>query len=166
MIKTPLDFLEDVVRSIGIKNVIREKAQQNQMAIRPHCHLIPQKGDVEKDFTKSPHKAKDIESGRITHYIRKWIVKNPVRVVFVAGRDCEEYGAKFLAALPKGFEADGQYIDVNVTAELPPIDDSLLYDAGEIAYDVTFTSGVFVPLEEPMFKDAQIHGEIEKPRMR
>lgn len=162
MIAPLMDFLEGVVKELGITRVIREAAQQRQMSTRPHCMLLPQTGTITKDFSKVRRDvyAPGPPNDRITHFIRKWRVSNPIRVVFVAGKDCEKYGALFLAALPKGFEHDGQWIDLTVTSEIPPLDESLLYDAGEIAYDVTFTSGVYVPKELPLFRDATIEGSL------
>lgn len=162
MITVPLVFLESIIKGIGIDNVVMEAAQQKQMQRRPCCHLIPQRGKVTKDWTRAGKEVYDPgepSPGRVKHYICKWRVENPVRVVFLAGKDCESYGAQFLAALPRGFEHDGQWVDVEVTAELPPLDDSLLYDAGEIAYDVVFYSGIYTPVELPMFRDSNVRGE-------
>lgn len=163
MIAPLLDFLEGIVHEVGIKNVVKEAAQQKLIALRPLCHLIPKQGDVTRDWDKV---GKDIydpgapDGGLVTQYRRKWVVENPVRVVFIAGKDCERYGMKFLELMPRGFVHEGQYIDITITSELPPLDDSLLYDAGEIAYDVTFTSGVYVPIDKPMFRDTTVKGEI------
>lgn len=164
MIAPLMDFLEGVVKEIGIPRVVREAAQQRQMRVKPYCCLIPQNGTITKDFGKVRRDvyAPGPPNDRITHFIRKWKVSNPIRVVFSAGKDCERYGVLFLSALPKGFEYDGQWIDITVTSEIPPIDESLLYDAGEIAYDVTFKSGIYVPMELPMFRDATIEGSLIK----
>lgn len=164
MISVPLNFLEEVVKSIGIDNVIKEAAQQKQITRRPFCHLIPQKGTVTKDWSKAGRDVYDPGAplgGRIIHHIRKWRVENPIRVIFAAGKDCEEYGMKFLSALPRGFKHKGQWVEVDVIAELPPLDESLLYDSGEIAYDVVFRSGIFAERESPMFRDADMKGRIE-----
>lgn len=162
MINGTMDFLEKVVNGLGITRVLREASQQKQIAERPYCHLIPQKGTITKDWTKVRRDVYDPpdEPGYITQFLRKWIVNNPIRVVFVAGKDCERYGYKFLASLPKGFTVGGQWVTLTVTSEIPPLDESLLYDAGEIAYDVTFTSGVYAPIKMPMFKDSIVKGEI------
>jgi hypothetical protein len=164
MISVPLIFLEGIVKSIGIDNVIKEAAQQKQIARRPYCHLIPQKGTITKDWTRVRKDVNDPGEpygGSVTHHIRKWIVENPVRVIFAAGKDCEMYGVYFLAALPKGFKHEGQWIEVDVIAELPPLDESLLYDAGEIAYDVVFRSGIFTRNDVPMFRDSIVKGKID-----
>lgn len=164
MIAPLLDFLEGIVKNIGIENVVKEAAQQKQMQRRPYCHLIPQRGTVTKDWTRAGKEVRDPapEPGRVSHFIRKWRLENPVRVVFVAGKDCELYGLKFLSALPQGFLCNGQWVDVAVTAELPPLDESLLYDAGEIAYDVVFESGVYTPVELPLFRDATLRASVDK----
>lgn len=162
MIAPLLDFLEGIVHEVGIKNVVKEAAQQKLIALRPLCHLIPKQGDITRDWSKVRRDVFDPPDapGHITQYRRKWRVENPVRVVFIAGKDCEAFGMKFLELMPKGFVYEGQYIDITITSELPPLDDSLLYDAGEIAYDVTFTSGVYVPIEMPMFRDSIIEGSL------
>lgn len=163
MISVPLEFLAGIVRGIGIENVIKEAAQQKQMQRRPYCLLCPQRGTVSKDWTRAGKEVRDPGApapGRVDHFVRKWRVENPIRVVFVAGKDCEAYGAAFLAALPRGFEHEGQWVDLEVVAELPPVDESLLYDAGEIAYDVVFRSGIYAPVELPMFRDSVVKGDI------
>lgn len=158
MISAPLDFLEEQVRSLGIAHVLRDAAQA--LPPRPYCRLVPMKGTLVRDGTRV---AKDLSlPDRVTHILRRWRVENPVRVAFFAEEDAELWGVRFIDVLPNGFEWQGRWVEVDVTAEFPLPDGEdategkVLRDKRAIAYDVVFRSGIYGTAELPMFKDASL----------
>ncbi len=149
-----LAFLEGVVQSCGVSRVVRDAAKSKGMIRRPYVLLVPGQESIEKDGTRIGRE--EVQTSRgwcIRHTIRAWVRKVPVRVSFADGSNSDARGLTFLAALPRGFDAGGVWVELEGGMSAPPLDESLLDELGCRVVEVTARIPVTKIREVPVFRD-------------